>query len=84
MSKWNARPTQQLSRIEVEPSFTLENVPTPTLIIDEFGRVLHFNRRASVLLESATGRRCSGCASSNCSDAICWSHQIKRRQPRLH
>ena len=51
MSKWNARPTQQLSRIEVEPSFTLENVPTPTLIIDEFGRVLHFNQRASVLLE---------------------------------
>jgi predicted signal transduction protein with EAL and GGDEF domain len=51
MSKWNARPTQQLPRIEVEPKFTLENVPTPTLIIDEFGRVLHFNHRASVLLE---------------------------------
>jgi EAL domain-containing protein (putative c-di-GMP-specific phosphodiesterase class I)/PAS domain-containing protein len=51
MSKWNARPTVQLARIEVEPKFTLENVPTPTLIIDEFGRVLHFNHRASVLLE---------------------------------
>src|SRR4029079_11210800 len=51
MSKWNARPTQQLSRIDVEPNFTLEDVPTPTLIIDEFGRVVHFNLRASVLLE---------------------------------
>jgi predicted signal transduction protein with EAL and GGDEF domain len=51
MSRWNARPTQQLARIEVEPIITLQNLPTATLIIDGSGRVLHFNERASVLLE---------------------------------
>ena len=51
MSRWNARPTQQLARIELEPKFTLENVPTASLIVDEFGRVVHFNQRASHLLE---------------------------------
>ncbi|MEY2521924.1 MAG: hypothetical protein QOJ66_489 [Ilumatobacteraceae bacterium] len=51
MSRWNARPTQQLSIIAVEPKLTLEKVPTASLIIDEFGRVVHFNQRASVLLE---------------------------------
>ena len=51
MSRWNARPTQQLSRIEVEPEFTIEKVPTPSLVIDEFGRVVHFNERAALLLE---------------------------------
>ena len=51
MSRWNARPTQQLTRIEVEPQFTVEKVPTPSLIIDEFGRVVHFNERAALLLE---------------------------------
>ncbi len=51
MSRWNARPTQQLARIEVEPTLTLENVPTASLIIDESGRVVHFNQRASQLLE---------------------------------
>ena len=51
MSRWNARPTQQLSVITVEPKLTLEKVPTASLIIDEFGRVVHFNQRASVLLE---------------------------------
>ena len=51
MSRWNARPTQQLSVITVEPKLTLEKVPTASLIIDEFGRVVHFNQRASLLLE---------------------------------
>ena len=51
MSRWNARPTQQLSVITVEPKLTLEKVPTASLIIDEFGRVVHFNQRASQLLE---------------------------------
>ena len=51
MNRWNARPTQQLAQIEVEPTVTLEEVPTASLVIDEFGRVLHFNQQASLLLE---------------------------------
>lgn len=51
MSRWNAHPTQQLARTEVAPNITLENVPTASLIIDGLGRVLHFNERASKLLE---------------------------------
>ena len=51
MSRWAARPTQQLARIEVAPNITLENVPTASLIVDGAGRVLHFNQRASILLE---------------------------------
>jgi predicted signal transduction protein with EAL and GGDEF domain len=51
MSRWSAAPTQQLARIDAAPHITLESVPTPSLIIDELGRVLHFNKRASVLLE---------------------------------
>jgi len=51
MSRWSARPTQQLARTEVVPNITLEHVPTATLILDGVGRVLHFNQRASALLE---------------------------------
>ncbi|MEP7046580.1 MAG: bifunctional diguanylate cyclase/phosphodiesterase [Ilumatobacteraceae bacterium] len=51
MTRWNARPTQQLARIEVVPNITLEAMPTATLIFGGHGRVLHFNERASNLLE---------------------------------
>ena len=51
MSRWTARPTQQLTRIDVAPDITLANLPTASLILDGLGRVLHFNERASMLLE---------------------------------
>ena len=51
MSRWSARPTELLSRIEVVPTITLEHLPTATLILDGMGRVAHFNQRASTLLE---------------------------------
>ena len=51
MSRWSARPTQLLTRIEVIPTITLEHMPTATLILDSHGRVLHFNQRAAALLE---------------------------------
>jgi EAL domain-containing protein (putative c-di-GMP-specific phosphodiesterase class I)/GGDEF domain-containing protein len=51
MTRWAARPTLQLTRIDVAPIITLENLPTASLIIDGLGRVVHFNERASTLLE---------------------------------